>query len=234
MRTTRMPFPPPPATAFTSSGYRPPQPSGTLHASSHGAPGHDRHAGAIATVARARLAAHRAHRRGARADERRARPSRRRRRSRGSPPGIRSPDAPRRRPTSRRVDQLIDPKVAFRCLVRPDRMRFVRQPHMKRVAVALRIHRDRGEPHVAARPDDPHGDLAAVGDEYFFQVGRTSGSAPVIVASTRVTVAGSSVAGTRCGLQRDIAVLLRRVFLALGRQRAPAPESASGASSAAE
>ena len=81
------------------------------------------------------------------------------------------------------VDQLVDPQVAFRCLVRPDGVRFVRQAHVKRVAIAFRIHRNRGEPHVAARPDDPHGNLAAVGDEYLFQVGRTGGSASVIVSS---------------------------------------------------
>ena len=55
--------------------------------------------------------------------------------------------------------------------------------------------RDRGESHVAARPDDPHGYLAAVGDQYLVQVGRTRGSAPVIVAAIHV-VACTTTAGT--------------------------------------
>ena len=71
------------------------------------------------------------------------------------------------------IDQLIDPKVALRRLIRPDGIRFVGQPHVQRIAIAFGIHGNRGEAHVAARPDNPHGDLAAVGDKYLVQVGRT-------------------------------------------------------------
>ena len=65
---------------------------------------------------------------------------------------------------ARRVDQLIDPKVAFRCLIAANPIGLVGQPHVQRVAIAIGIDGYTGEPHVAARPDNPHGDLAAVGD----------------------------------------------------------------------
>jgi BirA family biotin operon repressor/biotin-[acetyl-CoA-carboxylase] ligase len=37
--------------------------------------------------------------------------------------------------------------------------------HVQRVAVRIGVHRNRGDPHLAARADHPHGDLAAVGDQ---------------------------------------------------------------------
>ena len=131
------------------------------------------------------LAAHRTHGRGARTDEYETRGRARLGEicvlCQESIAGMHPVGA--RRPTH--VHQLVDPKVALRRLVRADRMRFVGQPHMKRIPIALRIHRNRGEPHFAARPDNPHGDLAAIGDQYLVQVGRTSGSASVIVAFPR-------------------------------------------------
>jgi len=47
-------------------------------------------------------------------------------------------------------------------------MRFVGEADVKGGAIALRIDSDRHDVHFAARTDDAHGDLAAVGYQYFF------------------------------------------------------------------
>jgi len=43
--------------------------------------------------------------------------------------------------------------------------------HVERGAVALRVDRNRRRPHLAARTDDAHGDLAAIGDQNLLHLG---------------------------------------------------------------
>ena len=59
----------------------------------------------------------------------------------------------------------VDAKIALRRLTRADVDGLVGFAHVPRAAIAVRIHGDRPQPHFAARPDDPDGDLAAVGNE---------------------------------------------------------------------
>ena len=100
-------------------------------------PWNDRHARRNRDIARARLAAHRPHRRRVGPDEREsgldARLGELGVLGQKSVAGMHRVGARR----SGHVDQLVDPQVAFRCLVRPDGVRFVGQAHVKRVAVAF-------------------------------------------------------------------------------------------------
>jgi hypothetical protein len=54
-------------------------------------------------------------------------------------------------------------------------VRLVGDPDVQRVAVGLRVDGDRSDPELAERPEDPDGDLAAVGDEHFGE-GRHGGA----------------------------------------------------------
>ncbi len=47
----------------------------------------------------------------------------------------------------------------------PDGSRLVGEAHVHRVAIGIRMHRDRVDAEPAAGPDHAAGDLAAVGDE---------------------------------------------------------------------
>jgi hypothetical protein len=69
----------------------------------------------------------------------------------------------------RRVDQPIDPQVAFTRRARTNQAGFIGIAHVQRGAVALRVHRDRRQAELAAGARDPDGDLAAVGDQNLFQ-----------------------------------------------------------------
>ena len=51
----------------------------------------------------------------------------------------------------------------------------VQLARMQGVPVARRIHGDARDAHIAACPENPHGNLAAVGDENFFQWFRRGG-----------------------------------------------------------
>ena len=155
--------------------------------------GNDWHAGRHRYSARRRLAPHGTHRLRAGPDE--GQPCLHARfgklRVLGQEPVARMHAVGARSP--RDVDHPIDPKIAFRSLIRSDGVRFVCQPDVKRIAIALRVHRNRANSHVAARPNDPHGNLAAIGNKQLVQVVTTSGSASVILSPepTYAWLAGS-------------------------------------------
>jgi hypothetical protein len=83
---------------------------------------------------------------------------------------------------ARHVDDTVDPQVALGSLCRPNRIRLVGKPYVQRIAIAFRVDGNRAEAHVAARPNDSYGNLAAVGDKQLVQVVKTSGSASVILS----------------------------------------------------
>ena len=60
-------------------------------------------------------------------------------------------------------------QVALGAARRSDAHVFVGKPHVQRVLVRLRIHRDGFDAQLAARDDDAHRDLAAVRDQDFFK-----------------------------------------------------------------
>ena len=110
---------------------------------------------------------------------------------------------------ARGVDDGVDAQVALRGRARADVDRLVGFAHVPRVAIAVGVDGDRRQAHLAARADDPDGDLAAVGDQDFHR-------------SCRLPVAGvrrSAGSGKREASQRNIPVLLRRVLVALGLER---------------
>ena len=57
---------------------------------------------------------------------------------------------------------------------RADADALVGKAHMKSLPVRLRKDRHRGDAHLLAGADDPHRDLAPVGDEYFCKQGESS------------------------------------------------------------
>ena len=62
-------------------------------------------------------------------------------------------------------DDLLDDEVALRRGRRSDRDRHIGHFHMQRVAVGLGKHRNRRDTHPPRGPDNPAGDLAAIGNE---------------------------------------------------------------------
>ena len=70
---------------------------------------------------------------------------------------------------ARRVDEAVDAQVALGRRARADGDRLVRHPDVARGAIAFGIHRHRCEAHVAARANDAHRDLPAVGDQNLAQ-----------------------------------------------------------------
>jgi hypothetical protein len=60
-------------------------------------------------------------------------------------------------------------QVAFRTGGRADADRLVGHPHMHRIGIRRRMHRDRLDPHLARRADHPQRDLSAVGDQDFLE-----------------------------------------------------------------
>ena len=65
-----------------------------------------------------------------------------------------------------RVDDAVDAEIALGRRCRPDPHRAVGHPDVERVDVGIAVHRDRRHPSLVTGPDDPDGDLAAVGDEH--------------------------------------------------------------------
>ena len=63
------------------------------------------------------------------------------------------------------LDDRVDLQVAVARRVGTDGPGFVGQADVQGGTIALAVDRHRGDAHVAARPDDAHGDLAAVGDQ---------------------------------------------------------------------
>ena len=104
---------------------------------------HDRHAGADRRVARRGLAAHQRDRFGRGADERQPGIAARARERRvlGEEAVARMHGVGAR--AARRVDDRVDAKVALRGLARADVHGLIGVAHVPRVAVAVRVHRDR-------------------------------------------------------------------------------------------
>ncbi len=65
------------------------------------------------------------------------------------------------------ADHLRDIQVAFAGARRPDAHGFVGEAHVQRVAVRLRVNRDRGDAQLLARIDHAQGDFTAIGYEDF-------------------------------------------------------------------
>ena len=68
---------------------------------------------------------------------------------------------------ARDVEDRVDVEIAAGGLVRPEVEGLMRLAHVARGAIAVGIDGDGRQPHLAARANDPDGDLAAVGDEDF-------------------------------------------------------------------
>jgi hypothetical protein len=62
-------------------------------------------------------------------------------------------------------DQLVDDEIALDRRSRADRHRLIGEQDVEGLAVDLGEDRDGGNPKLAAGPDDPDGDLAAIRDE---------------------------------------------------------------------
>ena len=63
-----------------------------------------------------------------------------------------------------RADNAVFVQVAVCGFGAADAAAFIRQSHMEGVPIRLGIHRHGGDAHFLAGPDDPHGDLAPVGN----------------------------------------------------------------------
>ena len=66
---------------------------------------------------------------------------------------------------ARRFDHPLDVEIAVARPRRPEQDGFIGHGDMHRIAVRLRIDRDRAQPHCLCRADDAAGDLAAIGDQ---------------------------------------------------------------------
>ena len=64
-----------------------------------------------------------------------------------------------------RGDDGVDVEVALPCGRRPDGHRDVGLGDVAGARVGVAEHRDRADTHRTKRADDPHGDLATVGDQ---------------------------------------------------------------------
>jgi hypothetical protein len=64
-----------------------------------------------------------------------------------------------------RVEQAIDAQIGLDRRRRPDGDRGVRRAHVRREPIGLGKDRHRLEALLTARPDDPEGDLTAIGDQ---------------------------------------------------------------------
>src|SRR5882757_3735734 len=67
----------------------------------------------------------------------------------------------------RHVHQFIEAKIAFARRGGTDRIRFVGEANVKRIAIHFAEDRDGFDAEFAAGADDAHGDFAAIGDENF-------------------------------------------------------------------
>ena len=132
-----------------------------------GRAGNNRHPCGLHDLSRSGLDTHRSNRFSGRADELDARASARFREvgvlAQESVAGV---DRIRSGLGSRPKDS-INVQVALCSGSAADRVRFVSKPHVLRHAVDIGIHRNARNAHFAACPHDPHGDLAAIGNQYF-------------------------------------------------------------------
>jgi hypothetical protein len=67
---------------------------------------------------------------------------------------------------SRRLEDLADVQVALGRALAAQRERLVGHRGVQGIQVRLGVHGDAGQARIPAGPDDPDGDLAAVGDQY--------------------------------------------------------------------
>src|SRR5258708_32181399 len=69
----------------------------------------------------------------------------------------------------RGADHMRNVEVTLAAARRADTHRLVGEPHVQRIAVSLRIHRDRRDPQLLARANHPQRDLPAVSYKYFVE-----------------------------------------------------------------
>ncbi len=69
----------------------------------------------------------------------------------------------------RGLDDAVDPQIALGRRRGAEQVSLVREAHVQRRRVRLRIDGDRRDAHLAARAQNPHRDLAAVGDKNLFE-----------------------------------------------------------------
>src|SRR5215469_9021617 len=69
----------------------------------------------------------------------------------------------------RRLDNLLDIQIGLGSGSRAQKVGFIRLAHVKSGAVRLGIDGDGRDAHLAASPDDPHGNLTPVSDKNFFK-----------------------------------------------------------------
>src|SRR5205085_10471189 len=69
----------------------------------------------------------------------------------------------------RGLDYAVNPQVALDRRRGADQITLVREAHVHRRSVRFRVDRDRRDVPLAARAHDAHCNLAAVGDENFFE-----------------------------------------------------------------
>src|SRR2546428_13880280 len=74
----------------------------------------------------------------------------------------------------RRFQDAIDAQVTFVRRGGPDVFGLIGYAHVERGAVGVRVDGHGANPHFPQRPDDPHGDFAAVRDEYFLNPVKTN------------------------------------------------------------
>ena len=212
--TRRMPRPPPPAAALTSNGKPTASAAATTAAASSGrstaagsnVPGTTGTPASSRRPARRELVAEGGDRVGRRADEGEPgvdhRPRERRALRQEAVAGVDRLGARR----ERRLDDRVGAQVALRRRRRTQPHRGVGRPDMGRIGVGVGVDRDGLDAQLATGADDAEGDLAAVGDEDPRERRR-----PTVFAQRR----GRAPPSARARSQRDVAVLLRRVRVAL-------------------
>src|SRR3954468_4414598 len=62
-------------------------------------------------------------------------------------------------------EEALDHQIALERRGGPDRIGLIGQLHVERLAIGLREDGDGGDALLAARADDPHGNLATIGDQ---------------------------------------------------------------------
>jgi hypothetical protein len=67
------------------------------------------------------------------------------------------------------VDHRLDAQITSRRFIRSDVNRLISFAYVPCRSIAVGVHRDRPQPHLATRPDNPNGDLAAVSNEDFHE-----------------------------------------------------------------
>jgi hypothetical protein len=82
----------------------------------------------------------------------------------------------------RRLNESVDPEITARGFTRPDVHCLIGFAHVARCPIAIGVHRNRPQPQLPTRPDDPDGDLAAIGNENFHET-RQAGAGRTAIGS---------------------------------------------------